>query len=176
MTPRRYQARRRQQRPRSPWIALLIPFAAILITGGLFYTFANMLDQGVLITPTPVPPTATVAAALSPTPTPTPAPPTPTPEPPTPTPEPPTPTPAVIDVLRVGIEATVNAESGLRVRSGPGTNFDPVITLPLGTIVEVFDGPQRADTYTWWGIRFIREDGSTGEGWVAGDFLDPGAG
>ena len=78
--------------------------------------------------------------------------------------------------LQVGAEATVNADAGLRVRSGPGTNFDPVIMLPAGTVVLVIDGPQRADTYTWWQIRFQSPEGEELEGWVAGDFLDPGAG
>lgn len=174
MTQRRYQVHRRQQRPRSPWAAMLIPFLAILITAGLVYIFFDRMAT--TVEPTPAPASAVAAATeLPPTSTPEPLP-TDTPEP-SPTPESPTPTPLPpVDVLRVGSEATVNAESGLRARSGPGTNFDPVTTLPAGTIVEVIDGPQRADTYTWWQIRFPSEDGGTGEGWVAGDFLDPGAG
>ena len=177
MSQRRYNLHRRQQRARSPWAALLIPFLAIVITGVVFYFVANMLGGGVAPEPTA---TAVVAQATSVeiTSTPTLEPETPTPEP-TPTSEQPTPTPTPTqapNVLQVGAEATVNAEAGLRVRSGPGTNFDPVIMLPAGTVVLVIDGPQRADTYTWWQIRFQSPEGQEMEGWVAGDFLDPGAG
>jgi len=178
MKDRRYQPRRRQQRARSPWAALLIPFLAIVITGALFYALATMLGGGVVPTPTPAPggvvgeggsgaATATPTAA-PPTATPTPAPATPTPAPPTPTPTP------VPDVLQVGGKATVNAEAGLRVRSGPGTNFDLVIMLPYGMVVDVIGGPERADSYTWWQIEFSTPEGQKSRGWVAGDFLDPG--
>ena len=172
MSQRRYQARRVQQRPRSPWAALLIPFLAILLTAALFYFVFNLIGGPANPTPTPEPPTPVPTAVP---PSPTPAPPTPTPEP-SPTSEPATPTPATLDVLRVGGVATVNADAGLRVRSGPGTNYDPVTTLPPGTVVDVIGGPERADSFTWWQIRFALADGGQGEGWVAGDFLDPGAG
>ncbi|HHB89772.1 MAG TPA: SH3 domain-containing protein [Anaerolineae bacterium] len=176
MKERRYQPRRRQQRPRSPWAALLIPFLAILITGGLFYVLATMLGGGIVPTPTP---TVVVGEISQGQPTPTPPEPTPTPTPetptPTPTPEEPTPTPTLPpDVLQVGGKATVNAEAGLRVRSGPGTSFDLVITLPYGMVVDIIGGPERADTYTWWQIEFSTPDGEKQQGWVAGDFLDPG--
>ncbi|NOZ49412.1 MAG: SH3 domain-containing protein [Chloroflexi bacterium] len=172
MTERRYQVR--QRRPRSAWVSLLIPFLAILITAGVFSVAADRLTGqgapfGQETTPSSTPTVATTS-------TPTPEPPTPTPLP-TPTPEPPTPTPLPpLAVLQVGTEATVNAESGLRVRSGPGTSFDPVTTLAAGVIVKIIDGPQRADTYNWWKIQFDTEGGGQGDGWVAGDFLDPGAG
>jgi len=175
MSQRRYNLHRRQQRSRSPWAALLIPFLAIVVTGVGFYFAADMLGGGVAPDPTP---TTIIAQATSVniTATPTLEPASPTPEV-TPTPESPTPTPTTApNVLQVGAEATVNADAGLRVRSGPGTNFDPVIMLPSGTIVLVIDGPQRADTYTWWQIRFKSPEGEEMEGWVAGDFLDPGAG
>ena len=175
MKERRYQPRRRQQRPRSPWAALLIPFLAIVITGGLFYLLATMLGGGVI--PVATPTAVTAAQGTEPTHTPTPVEPTPTPTPipPTPTPEQPTPTPTPPpDVLQVGGRATVNAEAGLRVRSGPGTNFDLVITLPYGMVVDIIGGPERADSYTWWQIEFSTPDGETQQGWVAGDFLDPG--
>ncbi len=176
MKERRYQPRRRQQRPRSPWAALLIPFLAIVITGGLFYVLATMLGGGVIPMTTPTAATGELAQAettptpLQPTPTPTPMEPTPTPTPQAPTP---TPTPPP-DVLQVGGRATVNAEAGLRVRSGPGTNFDLVITLPYGMVVDIIGGPERADSYTWWQIEFSTPDGEKQQGWVAGDFLDPG--
>jgi hypothetical protein len=176
MKEQRYQPRRRQQRPRSPWAALLIPFLAIVITGGLFYVLATMLGGGVVPAPTPTL-AMDVAAPGEPTftPTPEPATPTPTPQPATPTPAEPTATPTLPpDVLQVGGKATVNAEAGLRVRSGPGTNFDLVITLPYAMVVDVVGGPERADSYTWWQIEFSTPEGDKQQGWVAGDFLDPG--
>jgi len=177
MKDRRYKPRNRQQRPRSPWAALLIPFLAIVITGVLFYALATMLGGGVVPTPTPTSVTDVAEGGGNVTPSPTPIlqTPTPTPEPatPTPTPEPATPTPAP-DVLQVGGKATVNAEAGLRVRSGPGTNFDLVITLPYAMVVDVVGGPERADSYTWWQIEFSTPEGDKQQGWVAGDFLDPG--
>lgn len=175
MSQRSFQARRRQQRPRSPWVSLLIPILAILITAGLFYLLVRVLGGGAAPAPTPTLPPPTATQALAPTPTPELA--TATPEQ-APTPETPTPTtvPGGPDVLRVGGQATVNADTGLRIRSGPGTNFNPVTTLPAGAIVDIIGGPERADTYTWWQIRFKQADGSQAEGWAAGDFLDPGAG
>ena len=173
MPPRRYQQHRRRQRPRSPWAALLIPFLAILITGAAFYFLADMLGTQIVPTPTALAMVPSPTAINPATPTPDA---TPTPEP-TATAIPPTPTPSPApNVLQVGVEATVNAEAGLRVRGGPGTSFESVTMLPLGTIVLVVDGPQRADTYTWWQIRFTGEDGQQQDGWVAGVFLDPGAG
>ncbi len=176
MKENRYQPRKRQQRPQSPWAALLIPFLAIVITGALFYVLATMLGGGVAPVPTPTQAQAVSQAEAQSSPTPTAAPDTPTPTPETPTPVPtPTPTPAPApDVLQVGGKATVNAEAGLRVRSGPGTNYELVITLPYAMVVKVVDGPNRADSYTWWQIEFSTPDGEKQQGWVAGDFLDPG--
>lgn len=177
MTQRRYQPRQRQQRPRSTWATLFIPLLAIIITGGAFYFFATMLGRGSSVpTPTPAPPTSTPTPAPTMTPTPELATPIPTLEPTLAVEITPTTAPVAPGVLQVGGEATVNAESGLRVRGGPGTNFEQVTTLAVGTVVEIVDGPQRADTYTWWKIRFPTEGGGIGEGWAAGDFLDPGAG
>ena len=176
MTQRTFQVRRRQQRPRSPWAALLIPFLAIVITGGLFYFLATTLGGGTVVpTPLPVPPTSTPTEA-APAPTPTPEPPTATPEPTAvPVVETPTPAPGVA-VLRVGGQAKVNAGGGLRVRGGPGTSFDAVTTLAPGVVVKIIGGPERADSYTWWQIQFTGADGSSGQGWVAGDFLEASAG
>ncbi|MCS7040554.1 MAG: hypothetical protein RMN24_15150, partial [Anaerolineae bacterium] len=101
MSLRSPQARRRQQRPRSPWAALLIPILAMVITGGLFFVLASMLGGGRTPVPTPVPTVTGPAVLVTPSPTLAPLP-TPTD---TPTPEPPTPTPTATpgtDVLRVG--------------------------------------------------------------------------
>lgn len=63
------------------------------------------------------------------------------------------------------VVATVNGQP-LRVRSGPGTNFPRLASLPNGTVVEVLEGPQPGDGYTW--VR-IRANGV--EGWCVREAL-----
>ena len=70
--------------------------------------------------------------------------------------------------LAIGGKATVSASSGLKMRSSPGTSASQVKTLSNGTVVEILDGPQEADDYTWWQVR--DEAGITG--WVAGEYLN----
>ena len=58
---------------------------------------------------------------------------------------------------------------GLRIRSSPGLNADPIF---MGFDEEVFlveDGPRTADNYTWWYIVAPYDD--TRAGWVVTDFL-----
>ncbi len=83
-----------------------------------------------------------------------------------------TPTPAQAPAaLAVGVTAEVSAGgAGLNLREGPGLTFQVVELLPEGTRVEVVDGPQEVDGYTWWRVRRL----DTGrEGWAAGEFLRP---
>lgn len=71
--------------------------------------------------------------------------------------------------LAVGCQTWVTRAGGqvLRMRSGPSVSADIVTRLPIGTQMEVLEGPQPADDFTWWGVC------STGgsEGWVAGENL-----
>ncbi|MCP4166312.1 MAG: SH3 domain-containing protein [Chloroflexi bacterium] len=112
-------------------------------------------------TPTPEPPTAT---ALPPTPTPleptaTPQAPTATatPEEPTPTPEPETPTPLPAPAIV--------ANTGINVRSGPGTAYPVVAALDAGQSADIVG---RSQNSAWWQITFA--DGA--EGWVFADIVD----
>lgn len=105
--------------------------------------------------PTPVPtPTRPLRPTFTPTPlptdTPTPEPPTPTPVPtdtptavPTPTPEPPTPTPEAKPV------AVVTGSAAVNVRSGPGTAYPLVGSVPRGTELEIVARNRAGD---WWQV------------------------
>jgi hypothetical protein len=101
----------------------------------------------------------------------TPALPTPIPLPTaTPTPKP-TPTPSVPTEIAVGgYVKVVGAEAdALSYRSGPGLNYARLTIVKDGTILEVLEGPEEADGYTWW--RLEDEDGFIG--WAADEWLEP---
>jgi len=57
---------------------------------------------------------------------------------------------------------------GLRLREGPGLNYDKIRTLPEGTLVQIIGGPVEADGHQWFNI--IDDLGN--EGWCAGDWLE----
>lgn len=58
----------------------------------------------------------------------------------------------------------------LRMRSSPAIAADNVIArLPIGTALDVQEGPQSADGFTWY--RIVTRGGN--EGWVAGENLVP---
>ena len=88
----------------------------------------------------------------------------------TPTPKP-TSTPSVPTEISVGgYVKVIGAEvDQLSYRSGPGLNFARLSIVKDGTILEVLEGPEEADGYTWW--RLEDEDGFIG--WAADDWLEP---
>lgn len=61
--------------------------------------------------------------------------------------------------------------SWLNLRSGPGTSYKAIARLPYGTVVEILDGPQSGDGYSW----FHANANGYGIGYLAGEFLDAGA-
>jgi len=86
----------------------------------------------------------------------------------TPTPQA-TPTPPT-EITVGGYVEVVGAEADeLSYRSGPGLNFARLGIIKDGTILEVLEGPEEADGYTWW--RLEDEDGFIG--WAADDWLEP---
>ncbi len=114
--------------------------------------------------PPPTTPTATPTSTHTPSLTPTPSR-TPTGAPPTAT-NSPTNTPTVIpggfapgDLFKT----TVN----LNMRSGPGTSYSTVATLPNGTMGEVTGPPVFANGYTWYPVTV----GGYGSGWAASEFF-----
>lgn len=79
--------------------------------------------------------------------------------------------------LSVGDKARVTFSNGLsvRLRQQPRKSGEYIRSIPEGTLMDVIDGPECADSFLWWKIRLT--DGT--EGWVAeGEsdnyFLEPG--
>ena len=60
----------------------------------------------------------------------------------------------------------VNAADGLNIRSGPGVNYDKIGKLANGTTVDVLE-----EVSGWYKISFVNANGTTGEGYVSGDYL-----
>lgn len=106
----------------------------------------NPATTPVLLTPAPPVAPATETATLVPTPTTT----------FTPTPQPGT-------VLAVGQPARVVAPAGLNLRDRPSAAGALLLQLGTGVKVTVLEGPQSADSFTWWKV----DDGQGNIGWVA---------
>jgi len=69
--------------------------------------------------------------------------------------------------LKTGSAKVVNGGNGVRVRSGPGTNYDILATVPNGGEVQV-----KADAGSgWYEITFVNVGGVTTTGYMKGDFL-----
>lgn len=58
----------------------------------------------------------------------------------------------------------------LNLRDGPGLDYASVTMLPYGTVVQILDGPQSADNYSWFHV----DAAGYGIGYVAGVYLDAG--
>jgi hypothetical protein len=72
--------------------------------------------------------------------------------------------------LAVGCDAWVTRAGGLvlRMRSAPAiADANIIARLPIGTQMEILEGPQAAAGFTWWRVRTV---GGV-EGWVAGENL-----
>jgi len=61
--------------------------------------------------------------------------------------------------------------SRLNLRGEPSIDADILDKLPVGTRVEILDGPETADGYDWYEIDTV----DFGSGWAAGEFLLPSA-
>lgn len=118
---------------------------------------------------TSVPPPT--AVALPPTNTPLPPSPTPTDTPTlllatdTPTLEPATPTEAPPADTPVPSGPSVTVEVNLNVRTGPGTNYDRIGSLPAGTTVEILG---RTSNSAWWQIPYA--DAPDGKAWISAGY------
>jgi hypothetical protein len=83
----------------------------------------------------------------------------------------PTPGPDAIPTFTAGTRVAT-AASGLRVRSGPGTDQRVITLLPTGSDLVVELGPVRTDSYGWYLVRDADADApSFVEGWVAAGFM-----
>ena len=70
--------------------------------------------------------------------------------------------------LRAGKAVVVNGGNGVRVRSGPGTTYDILATVPNGGSVQIV---QSAGTGDWYEITFSNVGGVTTTGYMKGEFL-----
>lgn len=71
--------------------------------------------------------------------------------------------------LELGCQAWVTRAGGfsLRMRAGAGTDQAIVAKLPIGTQMELLEGPSRANNLNWYRVRTKGDQ----EGWVAGENL-----
>ena len=70
--------------------------------------------------------------------------------------------------LKTGKAVVVNGGNGVRVRSGPGTSYDILATVPNGGSVQVV---RATGTDDWYEITFTAVGGVTTTGYMKGEFL-----
>lgn len=70
--------------------------------------------------------------------------------------------------LKAGSAVVVNGGNGVRVRSGPGTNYDILASVPNGGSVQIV---RSAGTDDWYEITFSNVNGATTTGYMKGEFL-----
>ena len=73
--------------------------------------------------------------------------------------------------LKAGKAVVVNGGNGVRVRSGPGTSYDILATVPNGGSVQVV---RATGTDDWYEITFTAVGGVTTTGYMKGEFLANG--
>ncbi len=86
---------------------------------------------------------------------------------PAPQPSTPTTTPSSGGTLKTGAATVINGGNGVRVRSGPGTNYDILATVPNGGSVQVVQSMGN----DWYEITFSNVGGVTTTGYMKGEFL-----
>jgi hypothetical protein len=111
----------------------------------------------------------TAALTVIPAPTATPIPPTATPPQATQNPDlPPEPSPGEIAVGNY-VQVFGTEGDGLRLRLGPGLDYDPQYLGLEGEVFQVLDGPQQVDGYTWWLLAAPLD--ADRQGWGVSNFL-----
>lgn len=83
-----------------------------------------------------------------------------------PAPAPTDPAPAPPPTGKFAKGDTARVTEALNLRSGAGTNFDAIATMPAGTTGEILDGPRSGSGYTWWQIRTRYGTGWAVENWM----------
>lgn len=73
--------------------------------------------------------------------------------------------------LKAGKAVVINGGNGVRVRSGPGTSYDILATVPNGGSVQVV---RATGTDDWYEITFTAVGGVTTTGYMKGEFLANG--
>lgn len=69
--------------------------------------------------------------------------------------------------LKAGSAKVINGGNGVRVRSGPGTNYDILATIPNGGSVQIVESAGD----DWYKITFSDVGGTTTAGYMKGEFL-----
>lgn len=69
--------------------------------------------------------------------------------------------------LKAGAAVVVNGGNGVRVRSGPSTEYDVLATVPNGASVKVVESAGGG----WYHITFSGVGGASTDGYMKGDFL-----
>ena len=69
--------------------------------------------------------------------------------------------------LKTGAAKVVNGGNGVRVRSGPGTSYEVLATVPNGADVQIVESAGDG----WYKITFSNVGGATTPGYMKGDFL-----
>lgn len=70
--------------------------------------------------------------------------------------------------LKAGDATVVNGGNGVRVRSGPGTTYDILATVPNGAKIQVVE---KAGVDDWYKIQFADVGGVTKDGYMKAEFL-----
>lgn len=69
--------------------------------------------------------------------------------------------------LKAGAAVVVNGGNGVRVRSGPGTSYDILATVPNGADIQIVESAGDG----WYKITFSDVGGATTQGYMKGEFL-----
>lgn len=69
--------------------------------------------------------------------------------------------------LKAGSAVVVNGGNGVFVRSGPGTSYEPLATVPNGADIKIVESAGDG----WYKITFSDVGGATATGYMKGDFL-----
>lgn len=74
--------------------------------------------------------------------------------------------------IEVGSSVLIDTD-GVNIRDMPGTDGEIITTLNSGIQLEIIDGPETADGYTWWMGVVLNEDSVDQgiSGWLVEDFL-----
>ncbi len=68
------------------------------------------------------------------------------------------------------VQITGTDGEGLRLRSAPGLNGEPLFLGFDTELFQIIEGPEDADGYTWWYLSAPYDE--TRAGWAASDFLE----
>ncbi len=66
-------------------------------------------------------------------------------------------------------DTVVTTEENVRIRTEPSVNAEILTAVPAGTQLEILNGPEEAEEYTWYEVQVVGGDTT---GWTAVDFLE----